>query len=313
MGFLLQAYARAEYGRAALSRTAFRRPVSSSGDARPTLSPALSRPPRIAIVDIDIHHGNGTEEIVRNLRPHQTYLPLPSSWAPVSKLSYKPWLNEHDADETLFASVHLFQGEDFYPGSGQENPADIAQNNIVNITLTPLNTEANHKHKAALAKTKREDLCRRASNEFREKMTRILFPQLRRFQADILFISAGFDAHFDDFYHFLTEEDIHWVTSEMMSICAQVNPDHYLGVISVLEGGYSLESLYDKPLSDAAASGTAASSTAAGTGAGTRKKRTSNDTKESKDAVAATAVMSPGDSVQTKYAQRYGDGGLVKR
>jgi len=26
------------------------------------------RAPRIAIVDIDIHHGNGTEEIVRNLR-----------------------------------------------------------------------------------------------------------------------------------------------------------------------------------------------------------------------------------------------------
>ena len=30
--------------------------------------PPGSRPLRVAIVDIDVHHGNGTEEIVRNLR-----------------------------------------------------------------------------------------------------------------------------------------------------------------------------------------------------------------------------------------------------
>ena len=41
---------------------------------------------KVAIVDIDIHHGNGTEEIVRNLVPHETYLPLPSSWSPVIQI-----------------------------------------------------------------------------------------------------------------------------------------------------------------------------------------------------------------------------------
>ena len=73
---------------------------------------------RIAIVDIDIHHGNGTEEIVRNLTPHQIFLPLPSSWSPMSQLSYKPWLNERDAEEVFFGSVNLFAEDRFYPCSG---------------------------------------------------------------------------------------------------------------------------------------------------------------------------------------------------
>ena len=111
---------------------------------------------RIAIVDIDVHHGNGTEEIVRNLRytsismipslnsfdyqlsvikcvhysslhrPNLTFLPLPSSWAPVSSLSYKPWLNESDPENVLFGSVNLFQG------NAQENT-----DTDTDVTLTP--------------------------------------------------------------------------------------------------------------------------------------------------------------------------------
>ena len=38
------------------------------------------------------------------------HLPLPSSWAPVSTLSYKPWLDERDAEEVFFSSVHLYAG-----------------------------------------------------------------------------------------------------------------------------------------------------------------------------------------------------------
>lgn len=34
---------------------------------------------RVAIIDFDIHHGNGTEEILRNLVPHEQRYPLPSS------------------------------------------------------------------------------------------------------------------------------------------------------------------------------------------------------------------------------------------
>jgi acetoin utilization deacetylase AcuC-like enzyme len=76
---------------------------------------------KIAIVDIDVHHGNGTEEIMRNLRPHLTFLPLPSSWAPVSNLIYKPWLDETDPDSVLFASINLFAEDRFYPCSGGDS------------------------------------------------------------------------------------------------------------------------------------------------------------------------------------------------
>lgn len=65
---------------------------------------------KIAIVDIDVHHGNGTEDIVRNLAPRLVHLPLPSSWAPVSKMEYKPWYNEQDDQEVLFASIHKYDG-----------------------------------------------------------------------------------------------------------------------------------------------------------------------------------------------------------
>jgi acetoin utilization deacetylase AcuC-like enzyme len=82
---------------------------SSSSSSATTGTPRTA--PKIAIVDIDIHHGNGTEEIVRNLTPRKVFLPLPSSWAPVSKLVYKPWLNEQDSKEVLFSSIHLFGGE----------------------------------------------------------------------------------------------------------------------------------------------------------------------------------------------------------
>jgi hypothetical protein len=49
-----------------------------------------------------------------------TYLPLPSSWAPVGNVTYKPWLNEQDAEEVCFASINLFAEDRFYPGSGRD-------------------------------------------------------------------------------------------------------------------------------------------------------------------------------------------------
>lgn len=52
------------------------------------------------------------------------------------------------------------------------------------------------------------------------------------------FISAGFDGHHDDFYHYLNEDDYHWITSEL---CRVASISHG-AVISVLEGGYSLAS-----------------------------------------------------------------------
>lgn len=63
---------------------------------------------RVAILDFDVHHGNGTEEIVLNLQPRlkreEYQTPYGSgvheSWV------YKPWLDETDSTEVFFASVH---------------------------------------------------------------------------------------------------------------------------------------------------------------------------------------------------------------
>ena len=110
------------------------------------------RAPRVAIVDIDVHHGNGTEEIVRNLSPRQSFLPLPSSWAPVAVSTYKPWLDEDDAENVLFASINLYADERFYPCSGGDScettnktaantaasSSSLGAANIINIAMTPI-------------------------------------------------------------------------------------------------------------------------------------------------------------------------------
>ena len=72
---------------------------------------------RCAIVDIDAHHGNGTEEIVRKC---------------------------HDSGRLLFFSVHLYDHDKpnkgnfqykFYPGTGAE---DEVARNIINVPIAPL-------------------------------------------------------------------------------------------------------------------------------------------------------------------------------
>ena len=64
---------------------------------------------RVAIVDFDVHHGNGTEETIRWLQPGMDTVELPSrigSMGLISTPRYKPWFNEKDPDNVLFVSVH---------------------------------------------------------------------------------------------------------------------------------------------------------------------------------------------------------------
>jgi acetoin utilization deacetylase AcuC-like enzyme len=74
-------------------------------------------------------------------------------------------------------------------------------------------------------------------------------PKLRDFSADLLIFSSGFDAHYDDLYHFLTEDDFHWLTREIIDACSGSSSaagggagsvTHPSRVVSILEGGYSL-------------------------------------------------------------------------
>lgn len=138
---------------------------------------------RVAVIDFDVHHGNGTEEM----------------------LSDKP--------EYLMCSI--FQ-HPFYPGSGTQNPAS----NMVNVPL-PRGSRGDALRKAAL-------------DEW--------VPALRKFQPQMIFISAGFDAHVEDDMAGLAfvESDYAWVTQLLKDLADEICDGR---IVSILEGGYSLAAL----------------------------------------------------------------------
>jgi len=138
---------------------------------------------RIAIVDFDVHHGNGTEDIV-------------------------------DGDpKILFCSS--FQ-HPFYPGGYRDN----VKHQRVNVPL----------------------MGGSGSADFRESLTSAWLPALEAFKPQMLFVSAGFDAHLEDPLAQLTlrDADFTWVTNKIMDIADR----HANGrVVSMLEGGYALAAL----------------------------------------------------------------------
>lgn len=87
---------------------------------------------KVAIVDIDVHHGNGTEETVRWLSPRLEQTDVGGAGDVFGRLyvpKYKPWFGEQDPDNVLFVSVHGYSGggstaegvrppQPFYPGTG---------------------------------------------------------------------------------------------------------------------------------------------------------------------------------------------------
>jgi acetoin utilization deacetylase AcuC-like enzyme len=138
---------------------------------------------RVALVDFDVHHGNGTENIF--------------------------------AGDPRVLMVSTFQ-HPLYPFSG-----DIPQgDNMVNVPLSP----------------------RTRGDALREAVTNHWLPALERFRPQMIFISAGFDAHREDDMANLgwVEADYAWVTREVL----QVAERHAGGrVVSLLEGGYHLSAL----------------------------------------------------------------------
>ncbi len=69
---------------------------------------------KVAIIDIDVHHGNGTEEIVRALTPGMESVPmnLPFCKGVMQRFRYMPWLNEDDSKSCFFVSVHGYGRKD---------------------------------------------------------------------------------------------------------------------------------------------------------------------------------------------------------
>ena len=138
---------------------------------------------RIAILDFDVHHGNGTEDMFR------------------------------EEARVLFCSS--FQ-HPFYPFAD-------ATSTGARLVKTPLPAGA-------------------GSRSFRLAVGDAWLSALEAFRPQLIFISAGFDAHWQDEMAGLnlTEHDYAWITREVKAIA-----DAYAGgrIISVLEGGYALPAL----------------------------------------------------------------------
>ena len=94
---------------------------------------------RVAIVDFDVHNGNGTAETIRWLKPSievETVV-SPYAYGAFHHPRYKPWFDENDAKNVMFVSVHgygprerglehLMPSVAFYPGSGQTFIPDLS-------------------------------------------------------------------------------------------------------------------------------------------------------------------------------------------
>ncbi len=140
---------------------------------------------RLAIVDLDVHHGNGTQNAAKNNK------------------------------EIFFISSHQWP---LFPGTGRAE--DNMPYRILNIPLAPGSGSA----------------------AFRDAYEQMVFPSLDEFSPEMIFISAGFDAHGDDPLADinLSAPDYGWVTRRLCEIA-----DRHSGgkVISVFEGGYDLAAL----------------------------------------------------------------------
>ena len=138
---------------------------------------------RVAVVDFDVHHGNGTEDILKG--------------------------------DSRVLMVGIFQ-HPFYPYSGTDNPAG----NMLNLPV-PAYTKG---------------------MEVREMIETSWIPRLDAFKPEMIFISAGFDAHRDDDLGQmgLVEQDYAWITSRIKDVAKR----HSKGrIVSTLEGGYNLNAL----------------------------------------------------------------------
>jgi acetoin utilization deacetylase AcuC-like enzyme len=77
---------------------------------------------KIAIIDFDVHHGNGTQEIIECMQDEKVFsepanMSILYDCDPRRVTVYKPWLDGNDGSNVQFQSVHL-HGNNFYPNTG---------------------------------------------------------------------------------------------------------------------------------------------------------------------------------------------------
>ena len=138
---------------------------------------------RVALIDFDVHHGNGSEDIFRG-------------------------------DERVLMCSIFERG--LYPFNGDQATGP----NMVNVGLPS----------------------RSGSEAFRAAVSDQWLPALEAFRPQLIYISAGFDAHREDDMGNLglVEADYEWVTRQLVAVAGR----HCGGrIVSCLEGGYVLSPL----------------------------------------------------------------------
>jgi len=144
---------------------------------------------RVLIVDFDVHHGNGTQEIF------------------------------YDEPGVMYMSIHQAP---FYPGTGaaHERGTSDALNSTVNI---PLSAGA-------------------GDQVYLHVMREILRPQALRFDPELIFVSAGYDAHWQDPLGGMrvTTTGFGEIVRELSDWAATCCEGR---LVAALEGGYHLDAL----------------------------------------------------------------------
>ena len=144
---------------------------------------------RVAIIDFDVHHGNGTQDLF------------------------------YHRGDVLYASIH--QGE-LYPGTGtfDEVGVDAGMGNNVNIPL-PRGAQDVHYLRA---------------------LDEVIIPVLRRYQPQLLVVSAGYDGHHTDplAQHDLTTDAYYEMTIRLRQAAEELCEGR---LCVILEGGYAVEAL----------------------------------------------------------------------
>jgi acetoin utilization deacetylase AcuC-like enzyme len=144
---------------------------------------------KVAIVDFDVHHGNGTQALVG------------------------------DDPNILFISSHQYP---FYPGTGSihEIGQGEAEGTIINI---PLQQGV-------------------GDEGFKTIYENLIIPSLRRFKPDLILVSAGYDAHWDDPLAnlSLSLKGFDWISRKLISAADEICSGK---IVFFLEGGYNLEVL----------------------------------------------------------------------
>ena len=139
---------------------------------------------RVAVIDYDAHHGNGTQAAFFN------------------------------DEQAAFLSVHQYQ-PGFYPGTGWIEDAPHAKKRIVNVPLP----------------------ARAGDKVYEQVADRIFLPFVESFKPQMLFISVGFDAHWNDPITMLGLSTNGYLTLAKKVIAFA--EEHCDGkIVFVLEGGY---------------------------------------------------------------------------